>query len=83
MLTPSQFRHWCQHLQLPASTCEYLATQRVALPSRVVQGRANNVTGRYPSQKMGVMMQFESHTVELWALYLLDHDTEVLGEAPK
>jgi hypothetical protein len=27
---------------------------------------------------MGVSIQFESHTVELWAIYLMEHDPDVL-----
>jgi hypothetical protein len=49
-----------------------------APPSRRVQGRAKNVSGVYPSRKMGQTIQFESHTVELWAIYQMEHDPEVL-----
>lgn len=34
--------------------------------------------GTYPSRKMGVTIQFESHTVELGAIYLMEHDEVVL-----
>jgi putative transposase len=27
---------------------------------------------------MGITIQFESHTVELWAIYLMEHDPDVL-----
>ena len=36
-----------------------------ASPSRRVRGGRSNVSGRYPSQKMGLTIQFESHRVEL------------------
>lgn len=78
MLTSAEFQHWCQALQLPASTCRLIASLRAAPPSRRVQGRAQNVSGTYPSRKMGVTIQFESHTVELWAIYLMEHDPKVL-----
>lgn len=42
------------------------------------QGRLLNVSGTYASRKMGVSIQFESHTVELWAIYTMEYDTEVL-----
>lgn len=42
-----------------------------------VQGRAGNVSGTYPSQKMGLTIQFESHKVELWAIYQMEHDQDV------
>jgi transposase InsO family protein len=43
----------------------------------VGSGRGN-VSGRYPSKKMGVTIQFESHRVELAAIYEMEHDPEVL-----
>ncbi len=73
-----EFQQWCQTLQLAASTCELIDSIRTAPPARRVQGRAGNVSGTYPSQKMGVTIQFESHKVELWAIYQMEHDQEVL-----
>lgn len=55
-----------------------IAAIRAAPPARRVTSRANNVSGTYPSRKMGVTIQFESHTVELWAIYLMEHDSDVL-----
>ncbi len=78
MLTPSEFHQWCQKLQLPAATCDLIARIRFSPPARRVQGRFGNVSGLYPSQKMGVTIQFESQSVELGALYLMDHDESVL-----
>jgi putative transposase len=37
-----------------------------------------NVAGRYPSKKMRVTIRFESHRVELAAVYELEHDGDVL-----
>jgi putative transposase len=78
MLDPAQFQHWCQRLQLPPTTCDLIARLRAAPPARRVQSRAQNVSGRYPSRKMGATIQFESHTVELWAIYTMEHDPQVL-----
>jgi hypothetical protein len=47
------------------------ALWRAAPPARRVTSRANNVSGVYLSRKIGVTIQCESHTVELWAIYLL------------
>ncbi len=77
-MNANEFQHWCQQLQLPTSTCDVIATIREAPPSRRVQGRAKNVSGVYPSSKMGLTIQFESHTVELWAIYEMEHDPQVL-----
>jgi putative transposase len=77
-LNPREFERWCQTLNLPAAAIEAIAKIRSAPPSRRVQGRASNVSGTYPSQKMGLTIQFESHKVELWAIYLMEHDPNVL-----
>jgi len=45
---------------------------RSSAPARRVGGGKRNVTGRYPSRKMGVAIQFESHRVELAAIYELE-----------
>ena len=45
---------------------------------RRVTSRANNVSGAYPSRKMGVTIQFESQNPELWAIVLMDRDESVL-----
>jgi putative transposase len=77
-MTPAAFEQWCRALTLPPSTRDYLATIRGRLPVRRVTSRAGNVSGIYPSQKMGVTIQFESHKVELWTILVMDHDPEVL-----
>ncbi len=45
---------------------------------RKVRNRASNVSGRYPSVKMGRSIQFESHHVELWGIYEMERDDDVL-----
>ncbi|MGO9274112.1 MAG: Mu transposase C-terminal domain-containing protein [Terriglobia bacterium] len=47
-------------------------------PSRLVGGGGRNVSGRYPSRKMGVTIQFESHRVELAFVREMEHDPGVL-----
>src|SRR4051794_16014966 len=78
MLTTEEFHAWCQRLQLPPETEAMITKIRVSPPVRKVRGRANNVAGRYPSPKMGVSIQFESQHVELWAMYAMERDDEVL-----
>src|SRR6266700_8265458 len=72
------FEQWCDRLQLPTATRDFLIRLRSSPPARRVQGRLLNVCGTYTSRKMGVSIQFESHTVELWAIYTMEHDREVL-----
>ena len=78
MLTTEEFRVWCQHLHLAPETEALITTIRESPPVRKVRGRANNVTGRYPSPKMGSSIQFESQHVELWAIYAMERDDDVL-----
>ncbi len=73
-----EFLDWSQRLQLSASAAKAIENIRSLPPSRRVQSRGKNVSGLYPSQKMGVTVQFESHKVELWAIYLMEHEAEVL-----
>jgi putative transposase len=77
-MTPVAFEQWCRALALSPSTCGYLATIRGRPLVCRVTSRAGNVSETYPSRKMGVTIQFESHKVELWAILVMDHDPEVL-----
>jgi len=72
------FEQWCDRLQLPTATRDFLLHLRSSPPARRVQGRLLNVCGTYASRKMGVSIQFESHTVELWAIYTMEYDRAVL-----
>lgn len=77
-MNSAQFQQWCRTRQFSAETVDLIARIRFSPPARRVQGRAGNVCGTYPSRKMGVTIQFESHTVELGAIYLMEHDEVVL-----
>ena len=72
------FEQWCNRLQLSMATRDFLLHIRTSPPTRRVQGRLLNVSGTYASRKMGVSIQFESHTVELWAIYMMEYDQAVL-----
>jgi putative transposase len=78
MMTPTAFQQWCKHLALPASTCKLLADIRSGDPVRRVTSRASNMSGAYPSDKMGMTIQFESHKVEFWAILVMERDPDVL-----
>ena len=68
MLTDEEFHAWVRRNQIDPSTEAVLSHIRSSPPSRRVRGRASNVSGRYPSVKMGRSIQFESQHVELWAI---------------
>src|SRR5688572_3271415 len=55
-------------LEIIARNCRRLAVARAARTG----------PGRYPSRKMGVTVQFESHCVELPTVFELEHDDDVL-----
>jgi putative transposase len=65
MMTDEEFKLWCQRLQLSKEMETFIARIRSSPPVRKVRGRANNVTGRYPSPKTQRSIQFESQHVEL------------------
>jgi putative transposase len=78
MLTQQEFDNWCLQLKLSDIQKGVIERIRTSPPSRVVGGGRRNVSGRYPSRKMGVTIQFESHRVELPKVYELEHDEDVL-----
>ena len=78
MLTDDGFQVWCLQNKIPAETKAYIERIRQSQPVRKVRNRASNVCGRYPSVKMGRTIQFESHHVELWGIYEMERDDDVL-----
>ncbi len=77
-LTDEEFHAWCQRNKIEPETATYIQRLRTASPERQVRGRASNVSGRYPSQKMGFSIQFESQHVELWGCHTMERDEDVL-----
>ncbi|HYU72842.1 MAG TPA: TnsA endonuclease N-terminal domain-containing protein, partial [Ktedonobacteraceae bacterium] len=77
-MTSEEFHIWSQRLQLSKETEALITAIRSSPPVRRVTGRVNNVTGRYPSPKMGMSIQFESEHVEFWAIYGMERDDDVL-----
>ena len=78
MLTDTNLLAWCTKLGLAEHARTVLNHIRLSDPARRVGGGRRNVSGFYPSKKMGVTIQFESHRVELAAVYELEHDDDVL-----
>ena len=78
MLTDEEFRAWCQRNNIGQETEAYIQRLRQSEPERRVRSRASNVSGRYPSVKMGCSIQFESQHVELWGIYTMERDSDVL-----
>ena len=78
MLTDDGFQVWCLQNKIPAETKAYIERIRSSQPVRKVRSRASNISGRYPSRKMGRTIQFESHHVELYGIYEMEYDDDVL-----
>ena len=78
MLSPEALEAWCNGIGVPSHSRALIDRIRASDPARRVGGGRSNVSGRYPSRKMGVTIQFESHRVELAGIYEMEHDAEVL-----
>src|SRR5215469_2744266 len=77
MLTSEEFSIWCQRNEIGPETEAVIQRIRTSPPTRRVRGRASNVSGRYPSVKMGCSIQFESQ-VEFLAIYGMEREEDVL-----
>ena len=78
MLNETDFFLWCERLAMTEKAKAAVTEVRLRNPTRRVGGGRKNVSGRYPSRKMGVTIQFESHRVELPFVYELEHNAAVL-----
>ena len=78
MLNDQEFSLWAKRLNLSEDARSAIEHVRRSDPARRVGGGHSNVTGRYPSRKMGATIQFESHRVELPAIFELEYDDNVL-----
>ena len=78
VLSDEEFLRWCEARDLSAEGRAAIAKIRSSGPARRVGGGRENVSGRYPSRKMGLTIQFESHRVELAFVYEMEHDSNVL-----
>lgn len=72
------FDLFCQNKGISDETNSYINNSiRNSEPSRRVGGGKGNVRGFYSSKKMGLTIQFESHTLELCGIYLMEFDKNV------
>src|SRR5467141_752955 len=78
MLHESELTAWYGRLNLNDRARMLIDQIRSSEPARRVRGGRSNVSGLYPSRKMGVSIQFESHRVELAAIYEMEHDPATL-----
>jgi hypothetical protein len=77
MLTDQEFLLWFRGQNLPYRARLVIDQIRASEPSRRVRGSAGNVCGRYPSRKMGRVIQFESHRNELAIILEYEHNKAI------
>ena len=78
MMSLSEFEEWTARMNLTEEAKAEIQRIRQSPPARRVGGGRQNVSGRYSSKKMGVTIQFESHKVELPAIYMMEFNDDVL-----
>jgi len=74
MLNQEEWLQLCERLKLSAEAQQVAEKIRVSPPSRRVRNSSGNVSVRYPSRKMGVVIQAESHRNELAGIYEKEYD---------
>ncbi len=77
MLSDFDFGLWCGRNRIPTDARAIIEQIRKSEPTRRVRSAAGNVSGRYPSRKMGRTIQFESHRGELAAILIYEHAPEI------
>lgn len=78
MLSASAYTAWAQRCSLSADARQIIVAIRSAPPSRLVRSGTGNVPCRYPSAKMGHVVQAESHKVELPFVHAAEWDRSML-----
>ncbi len=78
MLNESELHQLYQKLNLSKQAQQVIEEIRSSPPARRVGSAAGNVSVRYPSRKMGIIIQAESHRNELAGIYEKEYDPETL-----
>ncbi len=78
ILSEPQFVSWYKRLALSLAAVQVIRGIRSSEPARRVGSGAGNVSGNYPSAKMGSSRQFESRTIELPAIWVMERDQSVV-----
>ena len=78
LLSEQDFIIWCKKNNVSEKAKAMIKKIRSSNPVRLVSSGGRNVSGNYPSKKMGLSIQFESHTVEFPGIYMMEHNSDVL-----
>lgn len=76
MLTENELQQYFMRQNIPPIGRKVVTAIRAADPVRRVGGGTHNVATRFASQKMGCVIQAESHKGELPAVYCWEHDPQ-------
>ena len=69
---------WSKSAGISHEALSVIKKIRESEPARLVRSGPRNVSGRYPSVKMGRTIQFESHRNELAVVLEMEHDPDVI-----
>ena len=78
MLKDHELLQLYERCNFPKKAQDVIERIRSSNPVRRVRSAKGNVSGGYPSPKMGFVVQFESHKGELPYIYQCEHDKDVL-----
>jgi len=78
VLNDDELNTYMERLGLSEEARQVIRAIRTSEPSRNVKSGKGNVASRFASEKIGLTIQAESHTVELAAVYDWEHDPDVL-----
>lgn len=78
MLNDQKLQLLCKKFALSEKAIKQILEIRSSEPTRRVKSGSKNVSGFFPSRKMGKTIQFESHTLELAGIFEKEHDINVL-----
>lgn len=79
MLSDLEFQSWCEKNNLSKKTQDYINKNiRFSQPARSVGEGNQSLSGKYPSKKMGLSIQWESGKIEKPAVLMLENDEDVL-----
>jgi putative transposase len=69
---------WADRLGIGDAALVAIQNVRTSNPERRVRSTVKSVSGRYPSRKMGCIIQYESRHVEAAAVVLMEYDSDTL-----
>jgi hypothetical protein len=76
--TDADLLAWCRAARLDDEALQIIRLIRESGPTRVAKSRSKNVSGWYPSRKMGRTIQFETHRIMLAFILEMEHDPDVI-----